>query len=293
MLMTISFSALCQDRDNKRLKISLDVPASSGYFREQFKWSIAGTPEGANPNIYSELIWKDLQGPVTRLGLNATLDRRVVIQAGWSECFITHGKVSDTDYQQDNRNYVSFYGLFDSDEGSVKSADVVAGYRFYLKSAESFTFYLGYSEERQNLYLLDHSGVYDAGLRSSYQTIWKGPLIKLTTEVALVRKISIVPAISYHQVTYHAKGNWNLISEFEHPVSYRHYANGYGCEFSCLMNYKFSNRWKLFAEGEYRYRETGKGVDVVYRTNGQHPQTQLNGAISRSAIITGGICFVL
>ncbi len=283
------FNPVC----NKKIEIRANVSASSGFFREQFKWSIAGTPGGTDPNIYSELIWKDLQGLVARLGLNISLDERFVVQVAWSECFITSGKVTDTDYQQDNRNYVSFYGLFDSDEGSVRSANGLVGYRFYSKLRNNFTFYLGYSAEQQNLYLLDHSGIYDADLRSSYRTMWRGPLIKLEAEVSLSRKLGISPAISYHQLSYHAKGNWNLISEFEHPVSYRHHANGYGTDVSCLMNYKLSNRWKLFAVGEHRYRETGKGVDMVYRVNGQRPETQMNGVLMRSVFITGGISFIL
>ncbi|CAM3890483.1 hypothetical protein MUGA111182_15805 [Mucilaginibacter galii] len=40
---------------------------------------------------------------------------------------------------------------------------------------------------------------------------------------------------------YSAKANWNLVSEFEHPLSFQHNAEGYGIQASGTLNTKLSD----------------------------------------------------
>ena len=43
---------------------SFRIGIYTGYRSENVRWSVAGNPQGQDPNIYSELIWQGLSGPL-------------------------------------------------------------------------------------------------------------------------------------------------------------------------------------------------------------------------------------
>src|ERR1700742_430032 len=47
----------------------LEVCLSTGYERQDFRWSIAGNSAGQDPNVYSELKWRAVGGPAVGLDL--------------------------------------------------------------------------------------------------------------------------------------------------------------------------------------------------------------------------------
>jgi hypothetical protein len=289
VLLLLGNPVQCQKHPEKG---RFELTISTGYHHENFRWSIAGNSQGKDPNIYSELIWKNLRGAESGIGLKWNFWKALATRFNYSHAFILSGIVTDTDYQQDNRTYPSYFASFDSDRGSINNFCLSLSWeKIYLSRRFSLSPLFGYSMVFQSLYLLDHAGKYDKNLRSTYKTFWNGLQIGGQAEVSLTDRIKIIPSLQYHQLRYRAKGNWNLIEQFEHPVSYRHIANGYGIESSFKVNYALSSKWSLSAEAGYSYYKTGTGRDILYLSNGQESYTRFNGAIRKSSHFSGNINF--
>lgn len=268
---------------------SLSVGLSPGYRNDLLTWSIAGTLDGTDPNIYSELQWTGLQSVGLNFDGNYQLTNRIILKAAALKARIVAGKVSDYDYQEDNRQYESFAGLFDADKGSMVDINAAIGYQLIKKESIILNLYAGYGLSRQNLFLRDNKGVYNAQLNSTYDTKWQGALASAEAVFNLTGRFYLAPSFTYHQLKYNAKGNWNMIPDFEHPVSYRHNANGFAVVPALRIGYQFNNRLQFNINANYHYYETGKGIDMLYLTNGQRPKTQLNGVNFQGYMLSAGI----
>ncbi|RVU02999.1 hypothetical protein EOD41_03430 [Mucilaginibacter limnophilus] len=275
--------ALAQDKG------ALSIAIGPNHGNDNLTWSIAGTLEGTDPNIYSELKWTKVKS----IGFNANatyqLTKRFKLKVALLKAYIVAGRVSDYDYQLDNRQYVSFEGLFDADKGSVTDVSAAAGYQFIKKENWQFNLYAGYGINREHLFLRDNNGKYDARLNSTYNTRWHGPLAMAEAVINISMKLSAIPSIIYHQISYSANGNWNMIDDFEHPVSYRHTAKGFGIMPALQIGYQLNNQFQFYVNGGYHYYETGKGIDKLYLNNGQRPETQLNGITLKAYMVEAGV----
>ena len=107
---------------------------------------------------------------------------------------------------------------------------------------------------------------------------WKGFTGSFTAVFPLGRRWEADPSFAYHQVTLTGTADWNLIDNFQHPVSFRDHADGFGVVPSLVLLYRLRSHWSVFAHGSYGYWRTGTGVDELYLSNGQTSLTQYNGA---------------
>src|ERR1700760_133854 len=87
----------------------VQVAVSSGYERENFHWSIAGNSAGQDPNVYSELKWRNAGGVFTGVDLQWKVWKRWRVIASGSKTFTRSGSMADTDYGLDNRNDVLYH----------------------------------------------------------------------------------------------------------------------------------------------------------------------------------------
>jgi len=278
-IMMSGFANAQQKQDDvkeNRFSISI-MPA---YQQENFRWSIAGDIRGANPNIYSELIWKKIAGPAISADITWKFWKSFLIKSNFLKTFIRSGNVTDTDYQGDNRTDKSYYGSFNAGHGDIISIQALLGYKFLIKKKNFITLYFGYRIHAQSLFLLNQSTY--PGLKSSYATSWKGIAGGFHAEIFVAKKISIEPSFLYSQVKYSGKANWNLIQQFQHPLSFEDRANGFGIEPGIKLRYNFDTTFSIFFSGNYSYWKTGKGIDQLYLANGQTPSTQFNGACGNS-----------
>src|SRR6266567_1552270 len=99
MLLLCMLSASVAANAQERLHFSL----STGYQSENFRWSIAGSVEGTNPNILSELKWKNLAGPTVAASGDWNFWKSFTLRSAFSRLFIVSGSVTDMDYRGDNR----------------------------------------------------------------------------------------------------------------------------------------------------------------------------------------------
>jgi hypothetical protein len=265
------------------------ISMAGGYAAEDLDWSIAGNAAGRNPNVLSELIWKDLKGPSLNLNVKYKFWRQLFFEGSFSSKFTTSGHVTDTDYGEDNRNAQSFRVVLNSNTGKRLLSTAAIGYNLPVIEKLTAAFSIGYFINKQLLYLKDYNQSIDDPVNSSYKTKWTGVFLKAEPSYQLSRSVSVSAFFKYYQANYNAKGNWNLITDFQHPVSYTHVANGYGIEAALKTNYHLTKSLSVFVAANYLKWDTGKGTDKLYRTNGQTTETQLNGVNSKGYGFSAGL----
>lgn len=267
----------------------LSVNASAGYSYENFSWSIAGNSKGQNPNVYSELSWKGQEGAIFALDLKYNIYKQFFIEGSFAQKSIAGGNVTDTDYGADNRTNPVFDVKLNTHNGNTSAGMLALGYRFNISSVFNTGLSAGYAINKQSLYLDDADASAQQNLNSNYKADWRGWVIKLSPAVQFSDKITLCSSLAYHQAKYSAKANWNLIEEFEHPLSFRHNANGYGIETGLKVNYKLRSQLSFHIAGNYFTWHTGTGTDQLYLTSGQNPRTQLNEVKRNGYSIMAGL----
>jgi len=256
----------------ERLKFSL----TTGYQSEDFRWSIAGNVQGTDPNILSELKWKNLSGPTVGVSAGWNFWKSFSLRSGFSQLFIVSGSVTDADYQGDDRTNRSYYGEFDAKKGSCFSWRTTLEYAFHLDKVTLIPL-AGFALHRQSLHITDQSGT-NPDLNSTYSTRYLGGVAGLRAEVPLSDHFTIEGGVLCDIVHYRGRANWNLISTFRHPLSFQDDANGYNLEGNLKLGYTL-NKWTFFLSGNVLHGKTGKGTDMLYLQNGQDVPTQFNEAV--------------
>ena len=250
---------------------NVDITFSSGFQHEQFSWSIAGNINGQNPNIYSELIWKDLRGVSTEAGIDWQAKGKFRVKTCYSRMFILSGAGSDTDYLSDNRSDASFAMAFASNKGWIQDGSAAFGYDLVKTRTLFLVSYFGYGLQNQQLYLLGNGG-----LHSSYRTRWSGPFGGLQTAVRAGKKIHITSEGIYNQSDYHATADWNLVESFRHPVSFKHRARGFGVSAAAGTRITVTNDLTIGLSARFTYWSTGAGIDELFLNSGDVVKTRLN-----------------
>lgn len=269
----------------------LSVTGFLGYASEELDWSIAGNLSGEAPNVYSELIWKDLQGPAFQLNVKWDVWRKFFLETELYRSKIISGVASDTDYQLDNRLNPSFQANLKSDEGKMQYISVALGFRFLDSKKYAITSVVGYGHDRQFLTLMDYNEEAVEKINSSYTTRWNGPFISLRPTLNLSKKLSLKASVTYHQLEYMATADWNLIEEFSRPVSFRHVAKGYRFDQGIELFFSLNAFSSLGISGMIFQSSTGKGIDELYLKDGKKVKTRFNGANRNGEHI--GLKFVL
>ncbi len=270
-----------------------NVSLTSGYRVDELKFNIAGL--FGTPNVLSELTWTDLEAAELSLAFRWRPESGFYLRGGIDYGWIQSGDCQDSDYYGDNRTEEFSRSYSDSD-GSLIDADAAIGYRIEIPSSSGFLRLglapvYGYSVHMQNLNMTDGIQVVSedgtglgpfSGLDSSYDTRWDGSFVGLDIDLALGARHELTSSFEYHWLAYEAEENWNLRSDFEHPVSFRHEANGRGLIARAGYRFRcFSNAW-LGLNLNYRKLETDSGSDKTYFADGTSVIAPLNEVIWES-----------
>jgi hypothetical protein len=202
------------------------------------------------------------------------------VRATYSRLFVTAGSVTDMDYQGDNRTNRVYNSAFDANRGMSFSLlgtvedDIMHGKLFTVTGV------LGYTLHRQSLFLLSSDqGGSAAGLHSRYDTRYEGLVAGLRGNVLIGKTFSLEGSFLYEPIGYRGRADWNLISNFQHPLSFEDKANGFNLEGSLRFSYHPGRLWAFFISGDILHGETNSGTDWLYLQNGQPALTQFNGAV--------------
>jgi hypothetical protein len=278
----LSISQIINAQDSTAIVPKIEAILSFGYVEDNLKWSIAGNLDGQNPNIYSELIWKNTRGPLGELKLKF-FRKNLVLNANISFSAIDGGSVTDSDYSQENRTGRTFFAKARSNQGKRNGLKLSVGNVIYLSRRITITPSFGYGKSSQELFLLN-----DQRLSSRYRTYWKGPFAFLEAELPINTRVNTQIGITYHQNRYDAEADWNLISAFKHPLSFSHHAKGYGVESNFSFTYLMTRFLFSHISAQHFRWSTGRGADELYYNDGRITKTRLNGVIrSGFAVMTG------
>lgn len=280
----VSISTFVSAQSGDKLQLSV----GTGYQKENFHWSIAGNADGQNPNVYSELKWHNIAGETWYSSLQYNFWNRFWITGGYSYSKITSGTSNDTDYGADNRTDSVYDQNFSSNKGSTSTWSADIGCSVIQTRKIQLLPSIGYSSNYQNYYLLGNVGDF-AQVNSSYKTNWKGTYLKLKVRFQLIGPLCIAASATYNQIKYNAAADWNLIENFQHPVSFRDNANGYGFNGNAGLLYAITKHISIHAGLTWFDWETGKGIDQLYLTNGTTDKTQMNGASRKGTMVDGGL----
>jgi len=271
------------------------IDATGGHQRRNLYWSIAGNGAGTSPNVYSELKWKGVGSISTGLDISWKAWKDWVVVGAGSRSFTVSGRVSDKDYGADDRRDVIYDQSFAANKGYAYTLFFGLGYQWRVGSGLRLVPVAGYGLSGQRLSITD-GGLLD----SYYKTRWEGFAARLSGDWQLSGRPlpfgggqphggwALLFRAAYHQVNYRAEGDWNLIQNFSHPVSFRHRGDGYGLEGQLGIKYTLG-RVALLLMGDYAGWSTGKGVDELYLASGQTSQTQLNEVVLSELGVSTGV----
>lgn len=253
--------------------------------QESLQWSIAGNLSGSSPNVLSELEWSDVRRVGFGVELNLPVYRRILLEATFAKSKTFSGKVMDTDYADDNRTNPVFMTKEKANEGHSMRAQLGFSIQVIEWHRTQIDIGFGYGVFQQSLYLTNGS----SGLNSSYKTTWYGPTVSSTIRKKLWSSTTLAMRNYYEQSRYSSEADWNLIDEFQHPVSFTHKAKGFGWNISLTIEQSLSTKVEVFCSWQYELWTTGAGVDKLYLKNGSTPQTQLNDVTAERYLIKAGV----
>ena len=276
------------------------ITLNAGQRVDRFMWNIAGDINGRNPNILSELTWPDLKMFALKATARTSLEKSIYMRAWFEHGTILKGKNVDADYLGDFRTLEFSRSDNRADSGSAWDLSLGAGYRLGnveegLGGAE-FIPMAGYSYHRQNLKITD--GVQSipptgpfSGLDSSYSARWRGPWVGFEANV-YGKTSSFLASLEYHFMTdYYAEADWNLRTDFQHPRSFEHTADGSGVVFWFDSQFHLSPPLSIDVLIEGQSWKADAGVDRTFFANGAVSDTRLNEVVWSSVAIMLGVVY--
>jgi hypothetical protein len=274
----------------------LNISGSVGLLSQNFSWSVAGNYAGQNPNIYSELTWKKLEGTIYNIDAEYRIHNRFFISSSFRYASINSGTITDADYESDNRTDRSYFAQFSNGNSKLVNSGISAGYLLIKKKKVSISAFLGYSYQNENLSIRpgkEDSSIITTGLNSSYAFSLYGPHISTRLLYNLSDKLNICYLINLQLINYVAKADWNLATSFQHPVSFRQLAAGYILNNELKIAYRLSKRLSAIISTQIENLKTSGGDDVLYKSSGDILISHFNGAEGKLVYALVGVTYVL
>jgi len=279
--------------------VDLNLEVTNGYRLGGLRWNIAGDLYGTNPNILSELTWSDLQVyQIERLDEIVVNDVVFRLSAGYG--WITAGDNQDSDYDLDDRSDEWSRSYSDARGGFLFSGSAALGYRFRLWDGHLLLEpLLGLAYNQQAMVMTDGVQVIPpptgpvAGLNSRYVAHWGSMWTGAAMEAEIAEWLSLGVVLAVHGAAYFALADWNLRTDFAHPVSFVHRAVGIGVEGEVFLDIMINRWWSLKCSFGIEYWEAGPGVDITFKSDGSYLVTRLNEVVWRSMTVLIGpaLCY--
>jgi hypothetical protein len=280
---------------------------SAGYRTDSLRWSIAGNLQGGDPNVRSELAWSDLSIYQLKLANRTVIKDRVYMRGHLDYGAVVSGNNQDSDFNGDNRTLEFSRSVNGVDGNDVWDGSVGIGPRFsFFESTIVVCPMLGYAVSEQDLNIVDGYQALTApplatpigpiaDLDSRFQTRWKGPWLGVDIFFsspgthAPFTKVGVMFSGEYHWVDYDAEANWNLRTDYNHPVSFSHESEGSGFVAGATILFEIKNRWGVHAGMNVKEMTTDPGLDRTYYADGTINDTRLNEVRWRAFTFEAGV----
>ncbi|UCF96075.1 MAG: hypothetical protein JSV89_12915 [Spirochaetaceae bacterium] len=266
---------------------------SNGYQQGGLRWNIAGDLSGGNPNILSELTWSELK--VYKIeGKAEMLFETFMLRALFGYGWVLAGDNQDSDYLLDNRTSEFSRSTSDARGGYLLQGALGIGPRYEFGAVPITVVPLfGFAYHRQALVMTDGVQTIStppstqplgpiAGLNSSYATSWISLSLGVDMDYQISRWVSLAATLSVHPSAYYATADWNLRSDFTHPVSFVHRSLGLGFQGELSLGLEISRYWLVEPRVALEYWVGRGGVDETFWVAGGSSRTQLNEVIWKS-----------
>ena len=265
------------ERENIEPRIYYRI--SGGYRQDKLDWSIAN--QGID--VASEVRWKDLEILQIKFEGKINLAHDWFVAGYYSTGDVISGKATDSDYAGSGRTQL-FSRSESNVEGAVNDASISVGksydIRIYDIEFEVFPqLSITYHQQRLNMVNGIQTFPFQLSLtqlNNSYNTEWSSLTIGFEAKSQLRSDLDLTYVFQYHYALYGAKANWNLRKDLEHPVSFKHDANGSGLLLAFGAEYYVSRFLSLGLQVEYQNWETDKGKDLTFISTGSVEEFTLN-----------------
>lgn len=285
---------------------AIEVSLSTGIRTDDLDWNIAGNAAGTNPNILSELTWKDVESAYIKGSGRLRLGKGFWLRGYLDWGYVYNGSNQDSDFAGDDRTLEWSRSENNADEGNlwdISAALESPGWRPapWLTVAPL----MGFSYHRQNLTITDGLQTVSrpainpnaaplgpiVGLDSTYSSRWFGPWTGAEVSVS-GRRVSLKGSFEFHYAYYRAEADWNLRTALAHPVSFEHSAEGYGLVFSLGADYNFTSRLSAGITGDAQQWRATDGIDRTHFAAGGSSDTRFNEVNWSSLALLAGITYL-
>ncbi|WP_372679489.1 hypothetical protein [Desulfosarcina sp.] len=296
-----------KDSDGYLRWASVTFDLSAGYRTDKLNWHIAGNLQGTNPNVRSELTWSGLRIYQLKLANRTVIMDRFYLRGYLDYGMVISGNNQDSDYNGDDRTQTFSRSSNGVDGNDVWDGSIGVGPRFsFFASAMVVCPMIGYAVSEQDLNIVDGYQAFSApplttptgpiaGLDSRFQTRWRGPWLgvdlffSIPGAEAPFTKVGVIFTGEYHWVNYDAEANWNLRSDYAHPVSFYQEADGSGVKAGTTILFEIRDRWSIHAGMNVKEMTTDAGLDRTYYADGRTGETRLNEVRWRSFTFEAGV----
>jgi len=280
---TASASDSFDDQYEILKKIHIDT--RSGYRKGSLNWNIAAPNN--SPNILSELSYEDLE--IYEAGVNA----KAVINKFYSRASINFGRIIDgtgidSDYRESDRN-----ALFSQSESKVSDEinDICIGLgyqmdffrkKLLIAPLAGLSYHSQKVRQKGGIQTIAAEGDRPAqgrllsGLNSIYEAKWRTMFVGVDMDFEIMNNLFLLSSVEYHKASYEATADWNLRTDFAHPVSFMHNAIGQGTSLSISVNRIFAKRWLIGLMYGWQDWSTEPGNDTLFWAGGGTSKSQLN-----------------
>ena len=270
---------------------------SLGLRQDDFNWHIAGS--NGTPNVLSELTWRGMDIGLGQFSGEMRIGK-VLLFGELAMGTIVDGESQDSDFRGNNRT-LEFSRSTSDAGGDVFDGSIGVGIPFwyFYPSADGvavLTPLFGLAGNYQDLKMtngvqrIPADGPFPVALNSSYEATWEGPWLGLRGEFYNAKRLLTQVQWEYHfEVEYDAVANWNLRSDFQHPVSFRHAAEAQGHRLIVSVRYVTLPRTEFFVSLDGHWYFTDNGTDITYFSDGGTSRLQLNRAEWDSIGINFGV----
>lgn len=206
-------------------------------------WNIAGNLAGTNPNVISELAWKNIKSHQFLLG-GVWEDEGYFVQVFGEYGLIHSGKNQDSDYNLDDRKGEFSRSVNNAGKGYLLDGEINYGKNYFFSGKLKVSPTVGYGFHRQHLKIYDGNQVIGSadlsGLDSLYQANWHGPQLGVGLNF---KKNSNIFSFNYdfQNINFYGHTDWNLRSDLKHPKSMTQQGSGSGIKMSGSIEHAVSD----------------------------------------------------
>ena len=304
ILISILLLGLCGSSMAAEESWHKDIDFGIGQRVDKLDWNIAGNLTANNyVNVLSELSWTNIRSVEPYVEFHLISPDHWLFTSYFAAGNIYSGNNQDSDYASNDRRNEFSRSNNNSDSGYTLDFAFSVGRHmpFHIeKHPFAISPQIGYSRHMQHLTITNGNQTLSVppyqhtplgpfrGLNSSYQATWTSMWLGFDIDTPLFDKLALTSAVQFHLANFTGKANWNLRSDFAHPVSFEHDGTGKGWIMKLGLSYQIVSQWAITLTDIYQSWKIRNGTDTTFFADNTAASTPLNGVNWQSNTILLG-----